>query len=63
MSFYKAKQAFNENTALIPPQEDPVTYNLNVGLYQMAEALEFEISRLHAEINHVSQQVEQLQRR
>lgn len=63
MSFYKAKQAFEENTTqFISPQEEPVAYNLNVGLYQLAQALESEISRLHAEIAHVSQQVGQIQR-
>ncbi len=64
MSFYKAKKAFKENTArLISPHLDPATYNVNVGLYQLVQVLESEISDLHAEIAHVSQQVAQLQKR
>ena len=63
MSIYKAKQVFADGLKSMDARQDPAMQDLLAGLYQLAEGLVIEISRLHGEIAHVSQQVVQIQKR
>jgi hypothetical protein len=61
VSYYAAKQAFQENQSLLgTPQRDPLAWNLSVGLIRLADALE----RDHQETLGLLQAIAQdLQRR
>ena len=38
MSYYDAEKCFEDNTGRIDPSEDPVMYNINNGLNNLAKA-------------------------
>jgi hypothetical protein len=46
MPIHKAKQAAQENLKLIDLKKDPVTYNMNVALFNLAEAIQLVLARL-----------------
>ena len=55
MSYFQAKQCFDENRALITPQSDPLTYNLNTGLSNLADALESDLSQIRNLLSQILQ--------
>ena len=61
MSFYKAKEMFEDALHYVDAHENPADHDLYAGLLQLSEALGSEISNLHKEIEHVSRQIRQLQ--
>lgn len=62
MSLTKAKKMFEDGVKYVDPQTDAATYDTLAGLYQLTLGMESELRKLHAAIEHVSQQVYQLQR-
>ena len=46
MPIQKAKQAAQENLKLIDPEKDAVTYNMNMTLFNLAEAIQLVLARL-----------------
>ena len=58
MAIRVARDAFKENVGLIDPNADPVTYNLNVGLYNLA----LEIDKMQETLGYLGQKVDKLKK-
>lgn len=55
MSYYQAKKCFKENVNVyIDSDKDPVMANLNTGLFQLAEALEQDLSQLEGTLSEIA---------
>ena len=60
MHFYDAIKQFQENTQLVDPHTDPIMWNLNAGLANIADglrALEAPIDNLEATMRVLAQSV------
>ncbi len=62
MSFYKAKEMFDDALHYVDAHKSPAEHDLHAGLFQLSEALEYEISKLHQEIEQLSQKIRRFQR-
>ena len=60
MSFYKAKEMFEDALHYIESRDEPTNHDLHAGLLQLTEALEYEFSNLHKAIEQLSQQIKRL---
>jgi hypothetical protein len=54
MSYEGAQICFKRNCELVSPDEDPLVWNLNNGLYQLAAALERDLAQIKQELQGLS---------
>ena len=62
MSFFKAKQAFQENGKRYLTTKDGHLWNTNAGLLNLCEAMDDEFSALKKKIRSLEQQLHALER-
>ena len=53
MTYYGAKKCFQENVDLCDPNADPIMWNLNNGLLQLASALSHDLEEIKTELKRV----------
>ncbi len=61
MSYYEAKEALNENSRLhLDVQTNPKEWNTNVALFNLTEALDNDLSRIHALLREILHELQRL---
>ena len=64
MSYIAAKNAFRENVdRWINSDDDPALYNLNVGLFQLAEAIEQDFRQVQNTLSDLEDSLQRLKQR
>lgn len=59
MSFHDAKRRFDENLELMGgPDQDPLTWNLNTGLSELAESIQRSLEQLHSRLDRLERALE-----
>jgi hypothetical protein len=53
MSYITAKKCFKENCQMTNPRQDPVTWNLNNGLLNLASGLQHDLAVLQQTLNAI----------
>jgi hypothetical protein len=50
MSYYKAKDAFQDAKRYMNPTQDPVQWDMTVGLIELTQAVEADLQRIQEQI-------------
>ena len=63
MTYHKALDCFKDGLRYIDPKQDPATFDILTGLYQLTEQLAIDHANLRLQVSDLSQQVDALHRR
>jgi len=53
MSYKKAQECFEDNIGRVNARENPLEHNLNVGLYQLTQALKTDIREINRKLDAI----------
>ena len=62
MSYFKAKDCFNDSLNYIDAPKNPVSHNLSVGLNQLTEAIESDMHQIKQQLVNIANVLQQLAR-
>jgi hypothetical protein len=63
MSYQDAMRQFQENVNLTNNINDPLTWNLNAGLGNIAESLSYDLTEIKSQLTAILQRLSQLESR
>jgi hypothetical protein len=63
MSYQDAMRQFQENVNLTNNINDPLTWNLNAGLENIAESLSYDLTEIKSQLTAILQRLSQLESR
>ncbi len=63
MSYYNAKDIFNDSLQYIDDSTDPVHHNLNVGLAHLAQALETDMTKIKRSLSEIAAKLQRLEQK
>lgn len=63
MSYYKAKEMFNDNFNYIKGSTDPVMHNLSAGLFQLSEVLEADMIKIRRFLSEIATSLQRLEQK
>ncbi len=63
MSYYNAKDIFNDSLQYIDVSDDPVHHNLNVGLAHLAQALETDMTKIQRALSEIATSLQRLEQK
>ena len=63
MTYYSAKDIFNDSLQYINPRTDPAHYNLNSGLCHLTTALEADMTKIRRSLSEIEARLQHLEQK
>ncbi|ODS32546.1 MAG: hypothetical protein SCARUB_02346 [Candidatus Scalindua rubra] len=63
MFYNEGKKCFKENLSMINPEADPLTYNLNSGLYNLLCAVEADTIKTQQYLSQIAKELKKISER